>query len=194
MHRFERLVASAAERLASRSADDAEAALAELRRGVGLWRGEPLQDVAYEPFAAAEVERLRELRATALEHEIDARLMLGRHEEAVPALRQLIAEYPLREHLRAQLVLALYRSGRQAEALRAFAPPATSSSTSSASSPVASCSASSRLCSPMTRSSTGRRCPVTCERAAVARDRLSPAGGGDVRPQPAVDTDAADRA
>ena len=120
VQRFERLVASAAERLASPSADDAEAALTELEMALALWRGEPMQDVAYESFAVAEVERLRELRAAALEYEIEARLSLGRHGEAVPALSQLVIEHPLRERLRAQLVLALYRSGRQGDALRAY--------------------------------------------------------------------------
>jgi predicted ATPase/DNA-binding SARP family transcriptional activator len=120
VQRFERLVASASTRVAGGTAADADTALGELQAAAELWRGEPLQDVAYEPFVAAEVERLRELRAASFEHEIDARLLLGRHDEAVPMLRQLIAEHPLREHLRAQLVLALYRSGRQAEALRAY--------------------------------------------------------------------------
>jgi len=94
--------------------------LGELWAALDLWRGEPLQDVAYEPFVVAEVERLQELHATAPELEIDARLLLGQHEQAVLGLRQLIAEHPLREGLRAQLILALYRSGRQADALRTF--------------------------------------------------------------------------
>ena len=121
LHRFERLLASAVEHLSEPSVGVVEAALAELEVALGLWRGEPLQEVAYEQFAAAEVERLDELRATALEREIDARLLLGRHEDAVPALRRLIADHPLREHFRAQLVLALYRCGRQADALRGVA-------------------------------------------------------------------------
>ena len=120
VRRFERQVSSAAGRLGDPTSGDAEVALSELRAALSLWRGEPLQDVAHEPFAVAEVQRLRELRATALEHEIDALLLLGHHEQAVPALRRLIAEHPLRERFRAQMVLALYRSGRQAEALREF--------------------------------------------------------------------------
>ena len=75
VHRFERLVVSAGERLASRSHVEVEAALAELEDALRLWRGEPLQDVGYEPFVVAEVERLRELRAVALEYEIDGRLL-----------------------------------------------------------------------------------------------------------------------
>jgi predicted ATPase/DNA-binding SARP family transcriptional activator len=120
VRRFERQVSSAGDRLGNPNSGDAEAALSELRSALDLWRGEPLQDVASEPFAVAEVQRLRELRAAALEYEIDALLVLGRHEQAVPALRRLIAEHPLRERFRAQLVLALYRSGRQADALREF--------------------------------------------------------------------------
>src|SRR5829696_9085395 len=75
---------------------------------------------AFNGAAPIEVARLGELRAVALEHEIEAQLLLGRHEEAIPVLRQLIADHPLRERFRAQLMVALYRSGRQAEALRAF--------------------------------------------------------------------------
>jgi predicted ATPase/DNA-binding SARP family transcriptional activator len=120
VYRFEHGVSSATARLADPSREEVEAGLAELRAVLGLWRGEALQDVAYEPFVVAEVERLGELRAVALEHEIQARLLLGQHEEAIPVLRQLIGDHPLRERLRAQLMVALYRSGRQAEALRAF--------------------------------------------------------------------------
>jgi predicted ATPase/DNA-binding SARP family transcriptional activator len=114
-HRFECLVQSAAARLA---AFDAAAALDELRVALELWGGAPYQDLLDAPAAVAEIARLEELRAAALEYQIDARLALGEHDLAVPALRQLIAEHPLRERLRAQLALALYRSGRQAEALR----------------------------------------------------------------------------
>ena len=117
-HRFEFLIREAAARLAAPRPVDANVALEELRAALGLWRGEPLQDLRAAPSAVAETVRLQELRAAALEYEIDARLALGEHELAVPALRQLITEYPLRERLRAQLALALYRSRRQAEALR----------------------------------------------------------------------------
>jgi predicted ATPase/DNA-binding SARP family transcriptional activator len=120
VYRLERAVSSATERLAQQSREEVEAGLAELRAVLGLWRGEALQDVAYEPFAVPEVARLGELRAVALEHEIEAQLLLGRHEEAIPVLRRLIADHPLRERFRALLMVALYRSGRQAEALRAF--------------------------------------------------------------------------
>jgi predicted ATPase/DNA-binding SARP family transcriptional activator len=118
--RFEAVVSDAGRRLEQGSWQAARTALDQLLEALGLWRGEPFQDVAYEPFVETEVQRLRELRATALEQTIEARLALGDHERAVPMLRQLVADFPFRERFRAQLVLALYRSGRQAEALRAF--------------------------------------------------------------------------
>ena len=120
LHRFERGVSSAADRLRTASTVDAELAREELGAALGLWRGEPLQDVAYQPFAVAAVERLHELRAAALEYQVDARLLLGDHEQVVPMLHQLVADHPLRERLRTQLMLALYRCGRQADALRAY--------------------------------------------------------------------------
>jgi DNA-binding SARP family transcriptional activator len=111
--RFERLVAEA------RGAEPATAA-AKLREALSLWRGAPLADLAYEDFAAAEVARLEELRLVALEERIEADLALGRHAELVPELEALAAEHPLQERLRGQLMLALYRSGRQADALAAY--------------------------------------------------------------------------
>jgi DNA-binding SARP family transcriptional activator len=111
--RFERLVSEA------RGAEP-EAAAAKLREALSLWRGAPLADLAYESFASAEVARLEELRLVALEEQIEADLALGRHAELVPELEALAAEHPLRERLRGQLMLALYRSGRQAEALDAY--------------------------------------------------------------------------
>ncbi|HEY1278943.1 MAG TPA: BTAD domain-containing putative transcriptional regulator [Acidimicrobiales bacterium] len=118
--RFEAAVAAAGRRLEQPAWESARTALDQLGDALALWRGEPFQDVAYEPFVDAEVQRLYELRATALEHTVEARLALGEHDSAVALLRQLVADFPLRERFRAQLVLALYRSGRQAEALRAF--------------------------------------------------------------------------
>jgi DNA-binding SARP family transcriptional activator len=111
--RFERLLAEA------RRAEPAGAA-EKLRRALALWRGPPLADLAYEPFAQTEIARLEELRLAALEARFDADLAAGRHAELVPELEASIATHPLREHLRAQLMLALYRSGRQAEALQAY--------------------------------------------------------------------------
>ena len=97
-----------------------EAAAEKLREALALWRGPPLADLAYEPFAQVEIARLEELRLAALEERIDADLAAGRHADLVGELRARIAEHPLRERLRAQLMLALYRSARQAEALEAY--------------------------------------------------------------------------
>jgi DNA-binding SARP family transcriptional activator/DNA-binding beta-propeller fold protein YncE len=91
-----------------------------LRAGLALWRGPPLADLAYEPFAHAEIARLEELRVSALEQRIEADLALGRHDQVVGELEALVAEHPLRERLRGQLMLALYRCHRQAEALDAY--------------------------------------------------------------------------
>ena len=91
-----------------------------LREALALWRGSPLADFAYERFAQTDISRLEELRLAALEKRIEADLALGRHAELVGELEALVAEHPLRERLRAQLMLALYRSGRQAEALAAY--------------------------------------------------------------------------
>jgi DNA-binding SARP family transcriptional activator len=90
------------------------------REALALWRGPALADFAYEEFAQAEAARLEELRLAALERRIDADLGVGHHAELVGELEKLIAEHPLREKLRGQLMLALYRSGRQAEALDAY--------------------------------------------------------------------------
>jgi DNA-binding SARP family transcriptional activator len=91
-----------------------------LRDALELWRGAPLGDLAYEPFAAAEIGRLEELRAVAWEELFDLELAGGQHARLVPELERFIAEHPLRERPRAQLMLALYRSGRQADALEAY--------------------------------------------------------------------------
>ena len=98
---------------AARAADSLAAALA-------LWRGAPLADLAWEPFAQTEIVRLEELQLTTLEDRIDADLALGRHGQLVGELERLVAEHPLRERFRAQLMLALYRSGRQADALAVY--------------------------------------------------------------------------
>jgi DNA-binding SARP family transcriptional activator len=111
--RFERLVTEARQ-------EDAAAAGAKLRAALELWRGPPLADLAYERFAQAETVRLEELRWAALELRIDADLASGRASELVGELESLITAHPLRERLRAQLMLALYRCSRQAEALEAY--------------------------------------------------------------------------
>ena len=90
-----------------------------LRRGLAEWRGAALGDLAFEPFEA-EARHLEELRLTALEERIDADLALGRHAELVGELESLVAKHPLNERLRGQLMLALYRSGRQVGALEVY--------------------------------------------------------------------------
>jgi DNA-binding SARP family transcriptional activator/ABC-type branched-subunit amino acid transport system substrate-binding protein len=115
--RFEALLAEGRELLAS---GDAGKAASTLREALGLWRGPALADFAYEAFAREATARLEELRLAALEERVDADLALGRHADLVAELSQLVAEHPLREGFRAQLMLALYRSGRQAEALEAY--------------------------------------------------------------------------
>jgi DNA-binding SARP family transcriptional activator/tetratricopeptide (TPR) repeat protein len=90
------------------------------RAALALWRGEPLSDVESEVLSAREVPRLAELRLQALEVRIDADLSLGRQAEVIAELRQLVTGHPLREHLHGLLMLALYRDGRQAEALAAY--------------------------------------------------------------------------
>ena len=115
--RFERLVAEGREEL---SAGRPERAAGALESGLALWRGPPLADLAYEGFARAEAGRLDELRVAAQEMLIDAKLALGRHDEVVEQCEVLVAEHPYRERLRAQLMLALYRADRQADALQAY--------------------------------------------------------------------------
>src|SRR6266508_3988180 len=99
---------------------DPEEAGALLRDATSLWRGAPLADVAYESFAQSEIARLEELRTAALEQRIEVDLTLGRHAELIGELEALTREHPHRERLQAQLLVALYRSGRQAEALTAY--------------------------------------------------------------------------
>jgi DNA-binding SARP family transcriptional activator len=91
-----------------------------VRETLALWRGPALADLTFEPFAQAEIGRLEELRALAREELFDAELDLGRHAQLVAELEGFVAEHPLRERPRRQLMLALYRSGRQADALEAY--------------------------------------------------------------------------
>src|ERR671937_2282672 len=102
------------------AAGDATDAADTLREALALWRGPALADLAWEPFAQAETVRLEELRVAALEERIDADLALGRHGQLVSELEGLVTEHPLRERLRGQLMLALYRSGREADALAVY--------------------------------------------------------------------------
>jgi len=92
----------------------------QLCRALALWRGPPLSEFAFQHFAQPEIRRLEELRLVALSERIDADLELGRHADVVGELEALVAEHPLRESFRRQHILALYRSGRQAEALDAY--------------------------------------------------------------------------
>jgi DNA-binding SARP family transcriptional activator len=115
--RFERLAREGREALAD---GDAERAAALLSEALALWRGPPLADLDATPFAYAERLRLGELRVSAIEERIESELALGRHAALVAELEALLAEHPLRERLRGQLMLALYRCGRHAEALDAF--------------------------------------------------------------------------
>jgi DNA-binding SARP family transcriptional activator/streptogramin lyase len=115
--RFESLVADGKEALAVGRAEDAARIL---RDALVLWRGPPLDEFAYEPFAEAEAARLQELRLRTLEERVEADLALGRHADLVGELERLVTAHPLRERPRGQLMLALYQSGRQAEALRAY--------------------------------------------------------------------------
>ena len=91
-----------------------------LERALELWRGPALAEFAFEDFAQAEIRRLEELRLVAKEERIEADLELGRHSDVSGELEALVREHPLRETLRRQLMLALYRSGRQAEALDVY--------------------------------------------------------------------------
>ncbi len=116
-HRFERLVAEGRDEVAAR---DPEAVIERLERALALWRGRPFADLADEPFAQRESSRLEDVRVTALEQLFEAKMALGRHGEVVSPLEGLIAEHPYRERLHAQLMLALYRSDRQADALQAY--------------------------------------------------------------------------
>ena len=117
LHRFEGLMRDGREALA---AGRFEAAATSLAEALALWRGPPLADLEDVPFAAAAAAHLDELRFCALQSRIDADLALARHFDLVPELEALVAEHPLRERPRAQLMLALYRTGRQSEALQVY--------------------------------------------------------------------------
>ena len=115
--RFERLIGDAGGALGRAEPVQGRALLIE---ALGLWRGPPLSELSLDGALAGELERLEELRLGAIEQRIDADLQLGAHHGLIGELRRLVAEYPLRERLHAQLMLALYRAGRQAEALEAY--------------------------------------------------------------------------
>jgi predicted ATPase/DNA-binding SARP family transcriptional activator len=116
-HRFERLVREADVAHGRGAAEEASALLTE---ALALWRGAALADVALLGAAQPEIARLEELRRRALEDRADCELELGRHADVLAEVEALVAQYPLSERLRRQLMLALYRSGRQADALQAY--------------------------------------------------------------------------
>jgi predicted ATPase/DNA-binding SARP family transcriptional activator len=99
---------------------DVRLAAERLHAALALWRGSPLSDFTFEPFAHTEIARLEELRLEATEERVEADLELGRHAEVVAELEMLVRDHPLRERLRAHLILALYRCGRQADALAIY--------------------------------------------------------------------------
>jgi predicted ATPase/DNA-binding SARP family transcriptional activator len=115
--RFSRLSAKGREALA---AGEAEPAARTLEEALALWRGDALAEFAYDEFARAEATRLEEERMGVAEDRVEANLACGRHGQLVAELEALVAEEPLRERRRGQLMLALYRSGRQADALRQY--------------------------------------------------------------------------
>lgn len=117
LERFERLAARGRYAL---DEEQPEAAAASLGEALALWSGQAFEDVRYEAFAQAEIARLEELRLEALEGRIEAELALGRHAEIVPELEALVSEHGSRERLCGHLMLALYRSDRQADALEVF--------------------------------------------------------------------------
>jgi DNA-binding SARP family transcriptional activator len=114
---FEQLISDGRDALAAGSAAQAARTLSQ---ALSLWQGPALADFRYEPFAQAEIARLEELRLACLEERIEADLALGSAGALIAQLRRLVSEHPVRERLRGQLMLALYRSGRQAEALEVY--------------------------------------------------------------------------
>lgn len=116
-HRFERLVAAGR---SEHAAGRPSRAASLLEQALALWRGPALADLAHEPFAQREIARLEDLRVSAEELLIDAQLELGRHERILGRIEALIDEHPYRERLRAQLMIALYRCERQADALQVY--------------------------------------------------------------------------
>ena len=115
--RFERLAAEGATALARKSYGESSELLAE---ALAEWRGPALADLRYDSFAQGEIARLEELRLAAVEDRIDADLGLGRHDQLVGDLESLVSEHPTRERLRSLQMTALYRAGRQADALEAY--------------------------------------------------------------------------
>jgi predicted ATPase/DNA-binding SARP family transcriptional activator/Tfp pilus assembly protein PilF len=116
--RFERLLAECG---SARQSGNAALAASLADRAIGLWRGRAYGDLAYEEVASRESERLEELRLVAVEERIDAELGLGRHDDVLAEVLRVAGEHPYRERLQGQAMLALYRCGRQSEALKHYA-------------------------------------------------------------------------
>jgi len=117
LDRFSRLVEEGRRALGAAEPERAEQ---QLREALALWRGPPLADFGFATFAQGEIVRLEEMKVEALEQRIQADLALGRHEALIGELQSLVRAHPLRERLRAHLMIALYRADRQAEALEAY--------------------------------------------------------------------------
>ena len=117
VNRFERLAGKGRQALAANAPGEAAAGF---RQALALWRGSALADLSDEPFARVEIARLEDLRAGVIEDRVEADLALGHHADVVGELKALVAECPLRERLQQQLMVALYRCGRQPEALAAY--------------------------------------------------------------------------
>jgi DNA-binding SARP family transcriptional activator len=117
LHEFELLAEQGSDALAQ---GDPERAAAVFRQALALWRGEPLADVGYEDFAQRAIQRLEQVRLNVLEQRLEADLARGRHADVVGELEELTAEHPAHERFHAQLMLALYRAGRQVEALAVY--------------------------------------------------------------------------
>jgi DNA-binding SARP family transcriptional activator len=115
LHRFEQLLSQASD-----TSGEPTAAVAKLDEALALWRGPALADFTYESFAQSAIARLEELRVHALELRVEAKLELGLHARVIAELEDLVAAHPFRERLRGQLMLALYRDGRQAEAVDVY--------------------------------------------------------------------------
>ena len=116
---FEQLIFEGRDALTAGAAAEA---VQLLDQAMTLWRGPPLADFRYEPFAQAEIARLEELQLACLEERNEANLALGLEGALTAELGRMVTDHPLRERLRGQLMLALYRNGRQAEALEAYRP------------------------------------------------------------------------
>ena len=140
--------------------DDPDAAVATFEEALALWRGPALGEFAFSEFAQREIHRLDELRLETIEGRIEGQLRLGRHGAVVAELEARVDEHPLRERLRGQLMLALYRSGRQAEALEVYRDGRRRLANDLGSSRDRSCSGWSARSSSRTPSSMRRRVPA----------------------------------